>query len=102
MSKILLICGGGASSGFMAAAARKAAKKMKLEMEFKARSDSELNDYLSENDLLLIAPHLNFMAESIEPEAKKAHIKVAVIPQAIYGSLDGSGLVKFAQEQLGE
>ncbi len=45
-TKVLLVCGTGASSGFMAANARKAAKKLNLDMEIKAKSESEIEDYL--------------------------------------------------------
>ncbi|RXT55696.1 PTS sugar transporter subunit IIB [Lacticaseibacillus chiayiensis] len=100
MKKVLLICGSGASSGFMAAAGRKAAKKAKADLEFKARSDSELDDYLKENDLLLIAPHLKYMLKDAAKEAAPFGVKVAIIPQKVYGSLDGASLVKFAEEEL--
>ena len=100
MANVLLVCGSGASSGFMAAARRKAAKRTNSSVVFKARSDSELEDFLEGNDLLLIAPHLKYMVTDIEPEAKAHNVKIAVIPQAVYGSLDGMGLVKFAEEQL--
>jgi len=100
MSKVLLVCGSGASSGFMAAAARKAVKKSGSDVQFKARSDSELGEFLPDYDLLLIAPHLKYMADDIKEDAEKAHTKVAIIPQKVYGALDGMGLLKFAEEQL--
>lgn len=100
MSKVLLVCGSGASSGFMAAAGRKAAKKMGADVEFKARSDSELGDFLQGMDLLLIAPHLKYMLNDAQSEASEYGVKVAIIPQAVYGALDGAGLVKFSEEQL--
>jgi len=101
-TKILLICGAGASSGFMAAAGRKAAKKKGLEFEIKARSESEIKKNLSEYDLLLIAPHLKYMLDDVEKVANAAHIKYGVIPQKVYGSLDGNGLIQFAEEKLKE
>jgi PTS system cellobiose-specific IIB component len=100
MKKVLLVCGSGASSGFMAAAGRKAAKKEGADLEFKARSDSELGDYLKGMDLLLIAPHLKYMLEDAQKEAEPMGVKVAIIPQKVYGALDGKGLVQFANKQL--
>lgn len=102
MAKVLLVCGSGASSGFMAAAARKAAKKAKSEIVFKARSDSELSEYLQGQDLLLIAPHLKYIQDDLSDEAKAAGVKIGIIPQEVYGALDGEGLLKFAEEQLKE
>lgn len=98
--KILLVCGAGASSGFMAAAARKAAKKNGLDYEIKARSESELSENLSEYNLLLIAPHLKYMLEEVEEIANAEGIKYGIIPQRVYGSLDGNGLIDFAQKTL--
>lgn len=102
MSNVLLVCGSGASSGFMAAAARKAAKKAKSDVTFKARSDSELSDYLNGQDLLLIAPHLKYLKDDLKEEAESAGVKLAIIPEEVYGALDGVGLLKFAETMLAE
>ncbi|GGB38883.1 PTS lactose transporter subunit IIB [Lentibacillus populi] len=90
MKKVLLICGAGASSGFMAGSIRKAAKKRKYEISVKARSETELEEYINEIDILLIGPHLAYKEESLKEQTKNKNIKVAVIPQAIYGALDGN------------
>lgn len=86
---ILLICGSGASSGFMAAAIRKAAKKRGEEVTVKASSESQLDERINEIDYLLIGPHLSYMLEELEKHTKEKNVKVAVIPQATYGTLNG-------------
>ncbi|MBV7389740.1 MULTISPECIES: PTS sugar transporter subunit IIB [Enterococcus] len=93
-TKVLLICGTGASSGFMAANARKAAKKEGLDFEIKAKSESEITDYLNEIDILLVAPHLKYMLNEVKEEAEAAGVKSAIIPQKVYGALDGKGLIE--------
>ena len=45
------------SSGFLASNARKTAKKRKLSLNVEARSYTEVNDYLSSIDILMIGPH---------------------------------------------
>ncbi|GGE27653.1 PTS lactose transporter subunit IIB [Pullulanibacillus camelliae] len=97
---VLLVCGAGASSGFMAGAARKAAKKLDVDIQFKAKSESEISENLNDIDLLLVAPHLKYMIDDVKEECDKAGVKYAIIPQKIYGVLDGKGLVKIAEEQL--
>ena len=92
--QILLVCGAGASSGFMAANARKAAKKEGLDFEIKAKSVSEITDYLNEIDILLVAPHLKYMLNEVKEEAEAAGVKSAIIPQKVYGALDGKGLIE--------
>ncbi|MGL5687068.1 MAG: PTS sugar transporter subunit IIB [Vagococcus fluvialis] len=94
MKNVLLICGGGASSGFMAANMRKAAKKQQLELNIQARSESELEDHLDTTDILLIGPHLSYMEDDIKSQLGDRNIKVAVIPQIIYGPLDGQKAVQ--------
>ncbi|WP_068781261.1 PTS sugar transporter subunit IIB [Paenibacillus sp. GM2] len=98
--KVLLVCGAGASSGFMAAAARKAVKKTGEEIEFKAKSEAELAENLSTIDLLLVAPHLKYMIEDVKDACEAAGVKYGVIPQKVYGSLDGQGLVNVAKPYL--
>lgn len=90
MKNILLICGSGASSGFMAAAIRKAAKKCGIEVTVKASSESQLDERISEIDYLLIGPHLSYMLGDLQKKLVDKNVKaVAVIPQEIYGSLNG-------------
>lgn len=89
MKNILLICGSGASSGFMAAAIRKAAKKRKVEVIVKAASESQLDDRINEIDYLLIGPHLSYMLNDLQEQTKDKNVKAAVIPQAVYGTLNG-------------
>lgn len=98
MKKILLICGTGASSGFMAKNIRKAAKERGKEVEVKARSDSELNEYIEEIDLLLVGPHLKYMLEDLKTEAKPYKVPVEMIKEEYYGSLDGNAVLKQIEE----
>ena len=51
---VLLVCGSGASSGFMASNMRKAAKELHLDLEVKARSESEIENYIDEIDALMV------------------------------------------------
>ena len=64
MKNILLVCGTGASSGFMAKNIRQAAKARNIEIGVKARSDSVVEDYIEDIDLLLVGPHLLYAAGS--------------------------------------
>lgn len=89
MKRVLLICGAGASSGFMAQAIRRAAKKEDYELSCDARSEAQLNDFVNEIDILLIGPHLAYIKEEIIEQVSAFNIKVTVIPQEIYGLLDG-------------
>lgn len=63
MLHILLVCGTGASSGFMAKNIRKAAKEENLEINVKARSDSEIEEYIEQLICCSLVLHLLLHAQ---------------------------------------
>lgn len=95
--KVLLCCGAGMSSGFLASNARKVIKKQKLPITVEARSHSEVSEYLNYIDVLLLGPHYAMELENFRQIAEPYEVKVDVIPQDIYASLDGSRLIQLAQ-----
>ncbi|RHW48411.1 PTS sugar transporter subunit IIB [Bombilactobacillus bombi] len=98
--KILLVCGMGMSSGFLATSARKAAKKLGENYQIEARSETEVSSFLSSIDGLLIGPHYAQKLESFQKQAEPYHVPVDVIPEDIYGMIDGKGLVEFINNKL--
>lgn len=97
---ILLCCGAGMSSGFLAQKTRKAAKKRKISGSIDARSESEVASYLDSIDILLLGPHYASFKEEMAQQAAPHNVVVDVIPQDIYGMLDGEGLLDFALSKL--
>ena len=100
MIHIYLCCGGGLSSGFLAQKARAAAKKERIEATIEAKSESEVNQYLSRMDILCIGPHYEFRLKAFQDLASPYGIPVVVIPEEIYSMLDGSALLNYAMEAL--
>lgn len=101
MKKVLLVCGTGASSGFMAKNIRQAAKKKGVEISVKARSDSELDEFIEEIDLLLVGPHLKYMFEDLKQEADPHNVPVEIIKESAYGSLDGDAVLAQIESIIG-
>lgn len=97
---ILLACGSGASSGFMASSMRKEAKKRGLNIKIQAVSDSEIEEYTKDIDILLIGPHISYLEEDLSNLAAEKGFPLKVIPQTIYGRLDGKGALDLALEIL--
>jgi PTS system cellobiose-specific IIB component len=64
-------------------------KKRKVEVTVKAASESQLDDRINEIDYLLIGPHLSYMLNDLQEQTKDKNVKAAVIPQAVYGTLNG-------------
>ena len=96
--RILIVCGGGASSGFLAQGMRKAAKKDGVDVSVEARSESEVEEYIGKVDVVLVGPHLAFMFDHIRSLVEPHGIKAALVPQAVYGRLDGAAAYRLAQD----
>jgi len=95
--RVLLCCGAGFSSGLLAQQGRKYAKKMGISLTVDARSESQVNGYLETIDVLLLGPHYENQLENFKSMCASYPIAVGVIPQDIYGQIDGKRLVEFAQ-----
>ena len=98
--KILLCCGAGMSSGFLAQAAQKVANTKAPGTKAAAKSQSLVEDVIEDYDLLLIGPHFASHKDEFDELAGQYGIPVEVIPQSVYGSLDGNGLIDFALDVL--
>lgn len=98
--KIMLCCGAGMSSGMLANKARKAAKKLELNAEVSARSESEVHKHFQNIDILFLGPHFSSHQEQFSKIAAPFNVPVLVIPKKIYGLLDGEALIKLAIETL--
>lgn len=100
MKNVLLVCGTGASSGFMAKNIRIAAKARGIEIGIKARSDSVVEDYIDDIDLLLVGPHLDYMLKDLEKIAKPHDVEVRLISREAYGTLDGEAVLAVIEDIL--
>lgn len=87
--KVMLVCGGGASSGFLASSMRKAAKKKGLMMDIFAKSESDVDNFKNDIQILLLGPHLKYLEEEIKERIAGTSVKLDVIENTIYGSLNG-------------
>ena len=91
---VLLVCGSGASSGFMAANMRKAAQEMNLEMSVKARSESEIENYIDEIDALMVGPHLAYILDEVDEYVGDSDVKVILMKADYYSTLDGKKAIE--------
>ncbi len=97
---VLLVCGSGASSGFMAANMRKAAGKRELEMDVKARSESEIENYIDEIDALMVGPHLAYLIDELKEDYADAKAKFILMKPEYYSTLDGGKAIDHLLEEL--
>lgn len=94
--KILLVCSSGASSGFLVQNMKKAAQSREFDVEIEARSEYELDNYLDVIDVLLIGPHLAYLGDEILEKANEYSVPMGIVPQDIYGTIDGARALDFA------
>ncbi|MDX7991101.1 PTS sugar transporter subunit IIB [Xenorhabdus sp. Reich] len=97
---IMLCCGAGISSGMLATRTRSAAKDQSIPITVEARSESEVAEYFSVIDILFLGPHYASQQKEFQRNADRYHIPVVVVPQDIYGRLDGAALLKLAINTL--
>lgn len=97
---VLLCCGAGMSSGFLAQKTRQSAKKQQLDLQIEARSESEVAQYLATIDMLMLGPHYAASLENFQAMAQPYNIPVMIIPQTIYATLDGAGMVDLILETV--
>lgn len=97
---VLLVCGSGASSGFMAANMRKAASKQGLEIDIKARSESEIENYIDEIDALMVGPHLAYILDEVEEIIHGNDVKVILMKGEYYSTLDGEKAIAHLMEEM--
>ena len=86
---VLLVCGSGASSGFMATNMRRAAVARGVDMDIKARSESEIENYVDELDALMLGPHLAYILDEEEEYIGDNDVKVILMKPEYYSTLDG-------------
>ncbi len=97
---VLLVCGSGASSGFMAANMRKAASKQGLEVDIKARSESEIENYIDEIDALMVGPHLAYIMDEVEEYTHGNDVKVILMKPEYYSTLNGEKAIEHLMEEM--
>lgn len=86
---VLLVCGSGASSGFMATNMRTPTVARGVEMDIKARSESEIENYVDEIDALMVGPHLAYILDEVEEYIGDNDVKVILMKPEYYSTLDG-------------
>lgn len=97
---VLLVCGSGASSGFMAANMRKAASAAGLDADIKARSESEIENYIDETDVIMVGPHLEYAIEELT-EYYGDQAKIILMRSDYYATLNGERAIAHLKEEMG-
>lgn len=99
---ILLCCAGGMSSGFLASKMRKAAKKLGVVANVEAVAESNVGQTIQEYNILMVGPHYANQLPAFQKMCDNVGVPAVVIPQDIYGMLDGERAMKLALKSIEE
>ncbi|MCR0568806.1 PTS sugar transporter subunit IIB [[Clostridium] innocuum] len=97
---VLLVCGSGASSGFMAANMRKAALRQHIEIDIKARSESEIENYIDDIDALMVGPHLAYILDEVDEYTHGSEVKVILMKAEYYATLNGEAAIQHLLDEM--
>ena len=100
--EILVVCGGGASSSFIAQNIYKAGVAKGMSLNVDAISETELEDYVYDRDVILIGPHLKYLEETLAEIINAEGIPFAFIEDKNYATMDGNAILAQAMELAGK
>lgn len=98
--EILIVCGGGASSSFIAQNVYKAGKAQGLDLNVEAISETELEDYVYDRDVILIGPHLKYLEENLAEVINAEGVPFAFISDMNYAKMDGAAILEQAKSLM--
>lgn len=89
MYKVALVCQHGASTGMFAAKLNQAAKNKSIDLEAKAYPDSQIDEIISNHDILLLGPQVGFKKDIIVKQYSSYAKKIYVIDSLDFGMMNG-------------
>lgn len=98
MKKAYLFCSAGMSTSLLAQKMQEEANQRGLEMEILAYPISEVDNFISDIDVIVLGPQVRFLADEIS--GKSNGKPVVVLPMNIYGLMDGAKALDVTLEQL--
>ena len=98
MKKIVILCSQGASTSILVKAMEKAAAQMEYACDIHAYSINELNQVKDSADIILLGPQIRFQEAKVKQEAS---CKVMTIYMAMYGMMDGKGVLEVVKKEIG-
>lgn len=95
-----MCCAAGMSTSLLVQRMEKAAEKQGYECHIEAVPYSPTNKKIEDADVILLGPQVRFNLKDVKE--KFPRIPSAVIEMRTYGMCDGEGILKQAQELLGD
>ena len=99
---IILVCQWGASTGMLVEKMRESANKKNIEAVINAYSEANLDDYINDVDIVLLAPQVRFKKDAFEEKYKANKVPFLIIETADYGMLNGEKVLDSAIKKIEE
>ncbi len=96
MYKIALVCENGASTGMVVRKMKEAAQKQGIEAEIEAYPYTQLENFITEKDIILLGPQLAFKKDITIKTFSDHAAKIDVIKAMDFGMMNGDKILKDA------
>ena len=100
MKNIVLLCNQGMSTSILVKKMQAAAEAENYESSIAAFPTSEAHEKAADADIILLGPQVRFQQKKVAAECPGRPVEL--IDMKLYGRMDGTGILKFAREKLGE
>nr|WP_300823874.1 PTS sugar transporter subunit IIB [uncultured Schaedlerella sp.] len=100
MRNIILVCAAGMSTGMLVKKMREAAASENYEAEINAYPIAEVGAMGKEADIILLGPQVRYNLNNVK--AQFPDKPVEAIDPALYGMLDGKGVIAKVKKKLGD
>ena len=71
-------------------------------IDIKARSESEIENYIDDIDALMVGPHLAYILDEVEEYKNGRDVKVILMKPEYYSTLDGAKAIDHLLEEIGK
>ena len=100
MNRILLICAAGMSTSMLVKRMEAAAKRIDVKVEISAFGVDQVNEKLSDYDVVLLGPQIRYKQAEVTRLAAEQGKNAAVINSMDYGMMNGEKILKAALELI--
>lgn len=100
MKYITLVCAAGMSTSMLMSKMKSSAKRMGIEAQIVAMSESSFNDYKEPTEVLLLGPQVSYLLNDLKKKYEPEGMKVSVINMMDYGMMNGEKVLKDALAML--
>jgi len=101
MKKILLVCSSGMSTSMLVRAMQKVADTEGYDVKIESAGIAGIEDLLKDADAVLAGPQIRHRFDSLKEMASALGKPAELVPQHVYGLMDGKAAIELVKKMLG-